>query len=464
MVARSDQEHLPSPERRHEIDEYSAFSRAGKWFIVVLTCWASWTSNTSMFIYLPALEPLADVFHVSMDQINLSMTVYIVTLSLFLVANICLASTTSYNELIGFRALQALGQSGIILIGYAVVSDLFSPAERGFFMSVVSFAVTVGPSIGPILGGALCYTAGWSWIFWFLVANTGPCILTILLFLPETSRRIVSNGSLPQPRFSGPPLQLFSGTRRGEQRNTEDCRRPSRMPNPVRSLRILLRKDNATVVVAWSLMYAVYSCLTTTLSTLMIEMYQLTEWQAGLSYLPFALGGSFSTFLSGRLLDTTYRRTREKQGLPANRAQGDDLDTFDIEKPRVQVMSVPMMALAVCTIAYGWVLHLGVHVAVPLVLQFLTGLALQFNFSSFNVLLVDINHRSPASANASTSIVRSAFSAIAVAYVEDMFHEVGVGWSFTIFGGLCLLSLGLLTVEYSLGFKWRRESLQADSC
>lgn len=119
-------------------ENYSAFRSTEKWLIVAVVSYASWCSNLSAFIYLPALKPLADAFSVSIGQINLTLTVYnavatvaptlvgdaadvwgrrpayLFTLTIFVVSNICLAQATSYSELLGLRVLQTLGQSSKI--------------------------------------------------------------------------------------------------------------------------------------------------------------------------------------------------------------------------------------------------------------------------------------------------------------------------------------------------------------
>ena len=111
------------------------------------------------------------------------------------------------------------------------------------------------------------------------------------------------------------------------------------MPNPLISLKILLRKDNAVVLLAYGLMYAVYACVIATLSTLYIEIYGLNEWQAGLIYIPFGLGGTVSTFFSGSLLDSAHRNARTKRGLSTDKVKGDDLDNFPVVKARLSVAS-----------------------------------------------------------------------------------------------------------------------------
>lgn len=188
----------------------------------------------------------------------------------------------------------------------------------------------------------------------------GLCLAVIVFLLPETSRNIVGNGSVRPPTYLRLPVPTSTIMQHwqdnGEHESTQHSGR--RLPNPLKSLKILLRKDNAVTIMAWGLMYAVYTCIIGTLSTLCIEIYGLNEWQAGLIYLPFGVGGIVSTFFSGKLLDNAYRRARTRRGLLTDMIKGDDLDTFPIEKARLSIMWIPMLATALCVSSYGWVLQL----------------------------------------------------------------------------------------------------------
>lgn len=44
-------------------------------------------------------------------------------------------------------------------------------------------------------------------------------------------------------------------------------------------------------------------------------------------------------------------------GLPTDRIKGDDLDSFPIEKARLNVMWIPMLVITLCTVVYGWVMQ-----------------------------------------------------------------------------------------------------------
>ena len=130
-----------------------------------------------------------------------------------------------------------------------------------------------------------------------------------------------------------------------------------RKPNPLKSFTILARKDNAIVILACGLLYVIYTCVNTSLSVLFIDIYQLNQWQAGLVYVPFGIGGTVSTFISGRLMDKAYRNARTKQNLTTEEGSGDDLNNFDIEKARLNIIWIPMLVTIASVMAFGWVLH-----------------------------------------------------------------------------------------------------------
>ncbi|KAI0977524.1 multidrug resistance protein [Xylaria arbuscula] len=459
------------------LEPYSAFTRVEKFCIVALVSFAAWFSTLSSFIYYPALQPLSEDLSVSVDDINLTITtymavatvaptlvgdaadilgrrpVYILTLSLYIGANVAIAATRSFHALLGLRVLQALAISGTFSIAYGVITDIASPAERGSFASAVSFAITIAPSLGPILGGCLTYARNWTFIFWFLAIAAGTCLVVMAAFLPETTRSIVGNGSIPPPKLLRLPFATFM---RHWHKGDAPISRPRRVPNPFKSLLILTYKDNATVILACGLLYAVYTSLNASLSVLCIEIYNLSQWQAGLIYLPFGLGGTVSTFFSGPLLDNAYRDARTKRGLDTNKASGDDLDNFPIEKARLSIIWIPMAVTVASVISFGWVLHYHKHIAIVLVIQFIAGLVMQLDFSIYNTLLVDKNHRNPSAAQASSNIVRCTFGAIIVAFLQDCIKSLGIGGTFTLMGGLCVIATLLFVIDFTKGTSWRQ--------
>ncbi|TLD28420.1 hypothetical protein PspLS_03372 [Pyricularia sp. CBS 133598] len=468
----------PSPET------YSVFTRAEKRCITAMVAYAAAFSTLSSFIYFPALTQLAESLSVSIDAINLTITSYmavatvaptllgdaadvlgrrpacVFSLSLYVVTNLATALSKSYVALLVLRLFQAFAISGIFAVAYGVVTDIATPAERGSYVAAVSFASTIAPSLGPVLGGGLAHAAGWPWIFWFLCISASLSLTLILLFLPETSRNIVGNGSTKPPRH----LRLPTGgrlMRHWEDDDETDSSGSSRlssrtMPNPLRSLGILARRDNTVVMLACGLLYAVYTCVCASLSVLFVDLYALDQLQAGLVYLPFGLGGTASTAICGPLLNRAYRRVRDAcdgggGGIEADalgRDVADDMDVFPVERARLGVVWLPMAVATVSVVAFGWTVHFHMHIAIPLCLQFILGLAMQLSFSIYNTLLVDKNHRTPAAAQASSNIVRCALAAIVVAFLQNILVALGVGWTFTLMGGWCVLIMALFLLDY----------------
>jgi MFS family permease len=88
-----------------------------------------------------------------------------------------------------------------------------------------------------------------------------------------------------------------------------------------------------------------------------VKIYKLNQWEAGLIYLPFGIGGACSALLSGRMLDRSWDRSRRENNIRTDKAVGDDLDIFPIEKARLRVIWAPMLLTACLVIGFGWALH-----------------------------------------------------------------------------------------------------------
>ena len=71
--------------------------------------------------------------------------------------------------LVAFRVAQGLCGGPIMPMSQTLLMRIFPPKMRGQAMGLWAMTTVVAPIVGPILGGFLCDSIGWSWIFFINV-------------------------------------------------------------------------------------------------------------------------------------------------------------------------------------------------------------------------------------------------------------------------------------------------------
>ncbi len=91
--------------------------------------------------------------------------VYITGFAIFTVASALCGAAGDELALIAFRILQAVGAAMITAMGPAIVARTFPPGERGRALGLNGVSVSLGLTLGPVLGGLLTTAASWRAIF-----------------------------------------------------------------------------------------------------------------------------------------------------------------------------------------------------------------------------------------------------------------------------------------------------------
>ncbi|KAK4113312.1 multidrug resistance protein [Canariomyces notabilis] len=469
-----------------EAEVYTIFSVPEKRLIVALCGLSMLFSPLTANIYFPAMDQLqADLSAGNPQLINLTITAYLVLqgiapalfgdiadlvgrrpsflvmFAVYTVANIGLALQHSFAALLALRMLQSLGCSATVAVSYGAIADVATAADRGGMVGVAMIATNLGPVIAPVIGGGILTAAGWRWIFWFL-AVCGVVVLGLMvLLLPETARNVVGNGDVVPEAWRRPLLTVLGAVNipkaasyRGGMRIEKTQKR---IPNPLRSVRLLFHKDASVVLLLSGVFYMVYYCLQASISVLFREIYHFKDDIIGACYLAIGCGVAVGGYLNGRLLDWKYKQTAKEIGHEINRTKSDDMDNFPIEKARLRLIVWMHLVHLAVLIGYGWMLESRVHVSGPLIVSFILGLLETCLVQTYNTLLVDIFQESPSAAAASGNIVRCALSAGGIAAMEPLMRSLGIGWYFTLLATVSVL-LGLVGNEVLTrkGMQWRR--------
>ena len=118
--------------------------------------------------------------------------VFLISIVGFTVTSALCGIATTLPEIVLFRLLQGISGAALVPLSQAVLFDINPPENHGRAMAVWGIGVTMGPIIGPALGGWLTDHYSWRWVFFINVPIGILAYLGLSLSMPNT-KKIVSN-------------------------------------------------------------------------------------------------------------------------------------------------------------------------------------------------------------------------------------------------------------------------------
>ncbi len=100
---------------------------------------------------------------------------------MFLLGSALSGASQNITQLIIFRAVQGIGAGAIMPIAFAIIGDIFPPAERGKWQGLFSGVFGLASIVGPALGGFITDHFSWRWIF-YINLPLGAAALVVLFF------------------------------------------------------------------------------------------------------------------------------------------------------------------------------------------------------------------------------------------------------------------------------------------
>lgn len=71
--------------------------------------------------------------------------------------------------------------------------------------------------------------------------------------------------------------------------------------------------------------------------------------------------------------------------------------------------------------------------------------------------MVDLFENQASASSAIINLVRCLLGAVGTSTIEPMIQKLGIGWSFTLLAGFCILALPLVVAHYRYGHSWREK-------
>ncbi|KAK3948001.1 major facilitator superfamily domain-containing protein [Pseudoneurospora amorphoporcata] len=463
---------INSNSRQPSEPPYHVFTKKEKWLVTVIIAVSGLFSPLSSNIYFPALGAIANAIHTDIALVSLTVTIYMAvqafapsfwgplsdscgrrvtfigTFVVFLISNIGLAFSKNFAMLMAFRAIQAAGSAATISVGGGVLGDITTAKERGGYMAGFSAVRMFGLSMGPVIGGIITEYLGFHAIFWFLFILGSITLAAILLFLPETLRRIAGNGTVPLKGIHRPFFDRQLRQRYWKERDAATEEGDLTAPPPkltcstfFSSLRFIFEKDVLVTLLFGAIVYTVWSMVTSSTTALFQSRFGLSNLQTGLIFLPNGVGCICGSSLSGKIMnrdykivESSYRASHHLSGsVEINRKK---LADFPISRARLRSSLYFVIPFIICVAGQ-------------------TGL---FNLNS--TLMVDLYPGASASASAVNNLVRCLIGAVGVAVVQYIIDAIGAGLTFLIFAIVTAASIPLLWLEWRFGERWRRKRME----
>ncbi|KAL3468950.1 major facilitator superfamily domain-containing protein [Aspergillus californicus] len=425
------------------VDEFNRFSSKRKAVMVVIIAWTGLLSPMASTSVLSAIPNVAETYNTSGSVIGISNALYLVFMALspcfwgpwcqtlgrrlsclastigFVGASIGTALSPNIASFMVFRMLTAFVGTAILVIGPAIIRDLYPPFERATAIAWFYTGTLVGPTIGPLLAGAIVTYTTWRVIFYLQTGLAVISLLGIFFLLPETLSETAPRPLKDLP--AGKKIKVFL-----------TMTNPWRVIAPFKHPSLL-----CTAAASGSLVWNQYGLFTPIRYVLNPRFNLDTPLQSGLLFLAPGIGYILGTLGGGRWADYTARRRFNRRG------------KIFVAEDRLYA-AVPFMGIVIPTsmLIYGWSVDAEFGgLAVPIVFMFTQGVAQLFCYPSLNTYCLDVMPDRSAELIAGNFFIRYIFGAVASAVAIPATDEIGVGWFSTISAGL--LVLGALAIFWA---------------
>ncbi|MCB1561022.1 MAG: multidrug effflux MFS transporter [Xanthomonadales bacterium] len=191
-------------------------------------------------------------------------------LAVFGLASAAAAFAESFSMLLLWRGVQGASAGVGMVVGRAIIRDLYEGDDAQRLMSHVTMIFGIAPALAPVIGGWILPWAGWHGIFWFLVGFSLLLIAVTARGLPET-----------QPPARRYPLQAGSLVRN--------------------YAAILSNRRFVLLCVCGGFNFGAIFLYISSAPAFVLDILKLNEQQFAWFFVPTIAGIVFGSFLNGRL-------------------------------------------------------------------------------------------------------------------------------------------------------------------
>ena len=114
---------------------------------------------------------------------------FLVSIIGFTITSAMCGMADTLGQIVAFRLLQGLCGAALVPISQAILFDIYPRNQHARAMSIWGVGVTMGPMIGPVLGGYLTDHLSWRWVFYINVPFGLLAALGVMIIFRRRDRQ-----------------------------------------------------------------------------------------------------------------------------------------------------------------------------------------------------------------------------------------------------------------------------------
>lgn len=435
-----------------------------KWAATMVVSGFTFMSPVSSSMVAPALSRLGEELGMSTKvEVQLALSIFVLAYAIgpmflgplsevygrarvlqlsnlfYLVWNLGCGFAHNKAEMFAFRFLSGIGGSAPLAVGAGVLSDCWSPEQRGKAIAIYTLAPLLGPIAGPIAGGFIAQTTTWRWVFWATSIAAAAIQLLGLFFLQETYPPI-----LLQRRTARLGLAASTGTEADNAR-----------PGPgildllstalVRPFRLLTTQPIVQLIALYTAyLFGMLYLLLSTFPGVWEGVYGESPGIGGLNYIALGAGYMVGSQVGARLNDRIYKRLKLRHS-----SNNPGQPEF-----RIPLMFAGSGLVPFGIFLYGWSVHARLLWLVPDLGFFVFAVGSVVCMQCMQTYVIDSYTRFAASGLAATVTLRSLAGFGFPLFAPYMYETLEYGWGNSVLGFLSV-AVGLPAPFVFWGFGQR---------
>ena len=230
---------------------------------------SAWAVQQTLTVYMLPLSFMSLVQGPLSDAIG-RRRVILVGLAVYTAASIGCTLAPTFGTLLLFRALQGSSVGVGVIVGRAVIRDLYDGPQAQKLLSLVTMIFAFAPAVAPVIGGWIHVALGWRAVFGFMASFGAILAVASYYLLPET------HPPERRPRLHVPELARTA-------------------------LRVARHGEFLLLAVALGANFATIMCFIGAAPAVVTDHWHLRETQFANLFLPVISGFVVGAWISGRM-------------------------------------------------------------------------------------------------------------------------------------------------------------------